>query len=162
MKTTAHIPNDIPANLREDLVKVLNQQLANLADLYSQSKQAHWNVTGPRFYFLHQLFDSVAEHIEPFIDDIAERITALGGTANGTSRMTAKHSQLPEYPAGLLEGEVHLRELSERASLASAKARMAIERCEELKDKASADLFTDVVRELDKQLWFLSAHLEKD
>jgi len=161
MKQNSSIPNDIPLNIREDLVKTLNQQLANLSDLYSQTKQAHWSVTGARFYSLHLLFDTLAESFESFIDEVAERITALGGLALGTARLTAQHSQLPEYPAGLFDGDKHLIELTERYSLAAAKMRMAIDRADELEDKDTADLFTDISKVIDKDLWFLSAHLEK-
>src|SRR3954451_17516833 len=95
---------DIPAEKRESLVEMLNQHLADTSDLYSQSKQAHWNVKGKDFYQLHLLFDETAGAIEPYIDMLAERVTSLGGYATGTNRMSAEHSALPEYPTEAIEG----------------------------------------------------------
>ena len=81
--------NDIPHRTRETMITLLNQQLADTFDLYSQTKQAHWNVKGLAFYQLHLLFDEVAGSIFEYVDMIAERVTALGGYATGTARMAA-------------------------------------------------------------------------
>ena len=81
---------DIPVEKRSALIEMLNQNLADTLDLYTQVKQAHWNVKGTDFYQLHLLFDEIAEEIEPFIDLLAERVTLLGGYANGTARMSAE------------------------------------------------------------------------
>src|ERR1044071_2135764 len=89
---------DLPAEVREQVITLLNQHLADTFDLYSQTKQAHWNVKGPQFFQLHELFDKLADQLQDFADVIAERVTALGGTALGTVRMSAAASRLPEYP----------------------------------------------------------------
>ncbi|OUC05947.1 recombinase RmuC, partial [Litorilinea aerophila] len=78
---------EMSQELRAQMISLCNQQLANTSDLYSQTKQAHWNVKGMQFEQLHVLFDKMAESIQPYIDMIAERATALGGTALGTVRM---------------------------------------------------------------------------
>src|SRR5580693_3870314 len=96
--------NSVPAKSRGALIALLNQALADLGDLYSQTKQAHWNVRGKKFYQLHLLFDSVADTAEEHWDDVAERAVQLGGYARGTSRMTAAATKLPEWPVNL-EGE---------------------------------------------------------
>ena len=83
---------DIAKGKREKLVEILNQSLADAMDLKSQAKQAHWNVKGQNFIALHELFDQVATEIEIHVDDIAERVTTLGGTAMGTVRMAAERS----------------------------------------------------------------------
>src|SRR5499433_4212757 len=90
---------DIPENLREKLVALLNARLADAIDLQTQCKQAHWNVKGPSFIALHELFDKVNEDVEDYVDLIAERAVQLGGVAEGTARMAAKRSSLAEYPA---------------------------------------------------------------
>lgn len=90
--------NDIPHHVRSAMIELLNQQLADAFDLYSQTKQAHWNVKGMHFIQLHELFDSLASSVLEFVDDIAERATALGGYAKGTARMAAHHSRLAEFP----------------------------------------------------------------
>jgi starvation-inducible DNA-binding protein len=151
--------HDLPAEARGQIVALLNQQLADATDLYSQTKQAHWNVTGPQFYQLHELFDELAESVEGFIDLIAERATAFGGTARGTVRMAAASSRLPEYPADLRDGLPSVAALAERYAAFAATTRAAIDRADEAGDAGTADLFTEISRGIDKHLWFLEAHL---
>ena len=91
--------NDIPEATRAKVVELLNARLADCIDLQTQTKQAHWNVKGPNFIALHELFDKVNEAVEEYVDDIAERAVQLGGVAEGTARMVAKRSSLREYPA---------------------------------------------------------------
>ena len=86
----------VPESNRQALTTLLNLRLADTTDLHSQVKWAHWNVKGKDFYQLHLLFDSIAEHLENHIDTIAERITALGGVANGTVREAAAKSTIKE------------------------------------------------------------------
>ena len=140
------------------LVELLNARLADTFDLYSQIKQAHWNVQGINFFQLHELFDSLAGEVFPFIDMLAERATALGGVAQGTARMAASASTLPEYDAGAAQGPEHLKALIERYSRYSTAVRDAIDKADELEDKDTADLFTGISRDVDKHLWFLEAH----
>src|SRR5262249_59487315 len=90
---------DLDAETREQVVALLNQQLADTFDLYSQTKQAHWNVKGAQFFQLHELFDKLAADTLVYVDDIAERVTTLGGTALGTARMSSAASRLPDYSA---------------------------------------------------------------
>src|SRR6266511_3471016 len=85
---------DIADDTREQLVQLLNGRLADTFDLYSQLKQAHWNVKGSDFIQLHELYDQVAEGVLEFADTIAERATALGGLALGTARMAAAGSTI--------------------------------------------------------------------
>ena len=68
---------DLKDNTRATMTALLNQQLVDTIDLYTQVKQAHWNVKGPHFIALHELFDKLAEELEGPVDDIAERVTAL-------------------------------------------------------------------------------------
>src|SRR5688572_1874497 len=76
--------NDLPANVREQMVNLLNQNTFDAFDLYSQVKHAHWNVKGRDFFQVHELFDALAAKLLGHIDTMAERATALGGTATGT------------------------------------------------------------------------------
>lgn len=151
---------DIPEKQRVALIALLNQQLADTFDLFSQIKQAHWNVKGMHFIALHELFDKLAEEAEDYTDDIAERATALGGVAFGTSRMAAHTSRLPEFPGVGIEGSEALAGLIERFAILASSTRAAIDTATELKDADTADLFTGVSRGLDKSLWFLEAHLQ--
>jgi starvation-inducible DNA-binding protein len=151
---------DLADQDRRALIDLLNARLADTADLYSQIKQAHWNVKGLNFFQLHELFDQLATEVFPFIDLIAERATALGGAALGTARMAAASSSLPEYPVEATEGREHLKALIDRYAAFTSSIREAIDAADEHHDKSTADIFTEISRAVDKQLWFLEAHLQ--
>ena len=150
----------MPLPLRTEMAALCNQQLANIADLYSQTKQAHWNVKGIHFEQLHVLFDKMADTIFPFTDEVAERVTILGGTALGTTRMAAAASQLPEFPADQFDGVIMLKIIVERWAQVAASVRAAIDAADEAGDMDTADLFTEISRLVDKMLWFAEAHLQ--
>ncbi|MEB3219239.1 MAG: DNA starvation/stationary phase protection protein Dps [Nostocales cyanobacterium 94392] len=151
---------DIPADVRREVVTLLNQTLAATADLKSQVKQAHWNVKGTDFYQLHEMFDEIAGEIEEFIDMFAERITALAGYACGTVRMAAANSILPEYPTDILDGMQHVTALVERFAAYAKHLREAIDKTDELNEQDTNDLYVEVSRTIDKRLWFLEAHIQ--
>lgn len=155
---TTHI--DIPAEKRAALIEALNRHLAETLDLYTQVKQAHWNVKGKDFYQLHLLFDEIAEEIEPFIDLLAERATLLGGYAHGTARMAAEHSSLPEFPTDITEGREYIEALVERFGQYVGPIRQSSQDADEIGDPATADLYNDISRVADKRLWFLEAHIQ--
>ena len=148
---------DLPQDVREEMIALLNAQLADTIDLRYQVKQAHWNVKGPHFIALHELFDKLYADLDGPIDEIAERVTALGGVALGTVRIAAK-SRLPEMPHDLVEGMKLVALLADRYAALGATTREAIDAADE-EDADTADLFTGISRELDKALWFLEAHL---
>lgn len=150
---------DIPEQTRRTIVSICNQQLADTFDLYSQIKQAHWNVKGLQFIALHQLFDTLAEPFDDWTDNIAERITALGGTATGTVRCAASMSRIPEYPL-VTEGSDHVVALATRYAILARSTRLAADQAIAISDVTTADMFTEISRELDKHLWFLEAHLQ--
>jgi starvation-inducible DNA-binding protein len=151
---------DIAKEKRAALIERLNRHLADTLDLYTQVKQAHWNVKGTDFYQLHLLFDEIAGEVEPFIDLLAERATLLGGYATGTARMAAEHSALPEYPTDAIEGRQHLDALVERFGIYCGRIRQAIDDSDEIGDPSTADLYTEISRVVDKRLWFLEAHIQ--
>ena len=151
--------NDLPARTRARLEKLLNQRLADALDLEAASKQAHWNVKGPHFIALHELFDQLHGNIEEHVDSLAERITALGGTALGTVGAAARGSSLAPYPESISAGPLHVAALADRLADFGRKVRQAIAAAAKLDDASSADLFTEISRDVDKYLWFLEAHL---
>ena len=157
-----HTRIDLPVKARTQIIEILNQSLADTFDLFSQIKQAHWNVKGHQFYQLHLLFDEIAGEMLEFVDEIAERITALGGTAMGTVRMAAENTKLEEYPSDILEGLDHIAALAERFAGYCQSVRENIDKTDELGDKDSADLYTEISRLADKRLWFLEAHLQAE
>ena len=150
--------NDVPAPVREQVVTLLNQRLADCIDLQTQCKQAHWNVKGPNFIALHKLFDDVNEDVEGYVDLLAERVVQLGGVAEGTARVVAQRSQLMDYPLTLTTGEEHVAALSDVLAQFGRTARIGIEEMDELGDKDSADILTEISRGIDKWLWFVEAH----
>lgn len=153
-----HTRIGIPEERRDEIVALLNQTLVDLLDLHYQVKHAHWNVQGPAFIALHQLFDQLADRVEEHADDVAERITAFGGLANGTVRLAAEHSRLAEFPPVRASFEVVAALANHYGQLAN-DVRAAIDIADEFEDAGTADLFTGISRALDKDLWFLEAHL---
>ena len=151
---------DIKPDVRSSCITLLNARLADTFDLYSQLKQAHWNVKGMDFIQLHELFDEVAERTLVYVDDIAERAIELGGYATGTARMASSTSSLPEYPTSATNGQEHLAAVVERMALYGKHVRQCIDEADDLEDKDTADLFTQISRAVDKDLWFLEAHLQ--
>ena len=149
---------DLKKGTREEIIGILNQRLADASDLKSQAKQAHWNVKGMNFIALHELFDRVASELDPHVDDIAERITTLGGVALGTVRVAAQNSSLSEYPLEISDGAAHVDALSNALADFGKKVRADIDATDELGDKDTADLFTGISRSIDKLLWFVEAH----
>jgi len=154
--------SDIPQATRVASCQLLNTTLAATLDLWTQVKQAHWNVKGPNFYQLHLLFDDVAELVYPYIDMVAERITALAGVANGTARQAASNSILPEYPAVPIGEKEHLRTLAERLAAYVKHIREGIEKTDEVDDQATNDLYIEIARGIDAKLWFIEAHLQEN
>ena len=151
--------NSLPERVRAEAVGLLNRNLASAIDLQAQAKQAHWNVKGPNFIALHELFDKVAEAAEEFVDLLAERITALGGTAEGTVQIVADRSSLAAYPIAIVAQRDHLDALSSALAAFGAAAREAIDRAAGFGDADTADVFTEISREADKQLWLVESHL---
>ena len=151
--------NDLPANTRSRVIELLNARLADAIDLGAQTKHAHWNVKGPNFIALHELFDKIAESVEDQIDTLAERVTALGGRAHGTIATVARSSSLKPYPEDISDGLAHVDALSAALADYGAKIRAGIDAADKLGDADSADLLTGISRATDKYLWFLEAHL---
>jgi starvation-inducible DNA-binding protein len=150
--------NDISLKRRTELNALMNQRLASAVDLQAQMKQAHWNVKGPSFIGLHELFDKVDEAVEDYVDKIAERIVQLGGIAEGTVRVAASRTRLPEYPLAISDGMAHVEAVARALSTFGQEARNTIDEANALDDADTADLFTEVSRGIDKWLWFVEAH----
>ena len=150
--------NDISQNRRVEICALLNQRLADAVDLQTQMKQAHWNVKGPHFVGLHELFDKIDEAVEAYVDLIAERIVQLGGIAEGTARVAAGRSRLEEYPLTIADGSAHVEAVSKALSTFGHEARNSIDQADELGDADTSDLFTEVSYGIGKWLWFVEAH----
>jgi starvation-inducible DNA-binding protein len=154
--------NDLSTRTRGKVCDLLNARLADAIDLASQVKQAHWNVRGPNFIGLHELFDAIHGVVDGQVDTLAERITALGGVATGTVAAVAKASSLSAYPAGVVRGADHLDALARALAAHGAGLRLGIGRAGKAGDEVTADLFTGMTGDIDKQLWLVEAHLQAD
>ena len=152
--------NDLTSTTRQSSIEMLNQHLADAIDLHLQAKQAHWNIKGPNFVGLHELFDRVASQARDYADDIAERAVALGGVARGTLQAVSGQSQLREYPIEIREWRDHVRAMQDALATFGRGARRAIEDATALNDADTADLFTEISRGVDKSLWMVEAHLQ--
>lgn len=152
--------NDLPRNTRAELIEVINRRLADAIDLQAQLKQAHWNVKGPHFIGLHELFDEIAKEVAAYTDMIAERIVQLGGIAEGTVRIAASRSRLEEYPLDIADGAAHVKKVAHALSTFGREARMTVDQAQALDEADTADIFTEVSRGIDKWLWFVEAHLQ--
>lgn len=155
--------NTLPAPARKKAVQLLNSTVADLFDLYARTKQAHWNLRGQSFFALHKLLDEFAATVQEHIDSAAERATALGGIVEGTLRDTVKRSRLKkkEEPASRSGQRDWIRELADVHAACGDHIRSAIKKVSDEDDFGTADLLTDALRDLDKQLWILEAHVEK-
>lgn len=156
MNKTKH---DLPQATRKKIVALLQPTLTELTDLRLQAKQAHWNVKGPNFIALHQLFDAVADRLDGLADTVAERITQLGGTAVGTVQAVMKDSGLPPFPTDICSGKEFVEAFSLALAKTAKRARTNIASASDSGDEATADVFTEVVRSLDKDLYFVESHL---
>jgi len=151
---------DIAPEVRAEMIELLNHELADTSDVYSQSKQAHWNLKGIHFYQLHLLFDELAERRQGEADEIAERAVQPGGYATGTVRMAASTSRLPEMETNIDAGIDYVRALVDRYGIHANNLRSGIDQATKAGDQDTADLLTEVSRQVDKDLWFLQAHLQ--
>ena len=152
--------NSLGEPVRRAMIALLNEQLADVLDLGLQAKQAHWNVKGPHFIGLHELFDKVAEQLEEFTDELAEWAVELGGVALGTIQAVASQSRLAAYPLNISSGKEHVTALSDALARFGRSTRSAIEAAAKAGDADTSDLFTQVSRGVDKLLWFVEAHAQ--
>ena len=153
--------NDLSLATRRSMIDILNEHLADAIDLQLQAKQAHWNIKGPNFVGLHQLFDQVAAEAREYGDDIAERAVALGGVARGTLQAVSGQSQLREYPLQVGDWRAHVRAMQDALATFGRGARKAIDDATALNDADTADLFTEISRGVDKSLWMVEAHIQE-
>ena len=158
-KTKAYsTKNTLGEKVRIQMDSILQDRLADSIDLQTQAKQAHWNVKGPSFIALHELFDKIAEESEEYPDLIAERIVQFGGVAEGTVQVVSNRTNLPDYPLVLTTGREHVEALSHTLAVYGELIRGTIKQATELEDSATADIFTQISRSVDKNLWFIEAH----
>ncbi len=149
----------LAADTREQIASLLQHSLNSALDLRLATKQAHWAVRDRNFIALHELFDGFVAPLDEEIDQIAERIAALGAVPNGVVQAVAAASALSPYPADAVAGSEHLTALADRFAELGNTVREQIDQTADLGDADTSDLLTGFSRMLDQSLWFLEAHL---
>ena len=145
----------LPEEQQAKLIELLNRRLADAIDLQLQSRQAYWNVKGPHFMALRELFDKVEQGVAEYTNLIAEHIVQLGGMAEGTAQAVARRTSLDEYRLATANGQGHSNALSTTLTAFGKHARYASEQATLLQDTDTADIFTEIARGIDKLLWFV-------
>ena len=153
--------NDTKSNAKRVSLDTLQSRLADGIDLALVIKQAHWNLKGPQFIGIHLMFDGFRDELDEFNDKVAERITQLGGTARGTVQAVGAETKLAPYPLDTYAIADHLAALIDRYALYANAVRQNIDDTDDAGDVGTSDLFTEISRGVDKQLWFLEAHVQE-
>jgi starvation-inducible DNA-binding protein len=154
---TKALPHEAAINLdpkaRRSVVDLLNQQLANMADLHSQTKQAHWNVRGQEFFQLHKLFDEIAAPMGNTSTPSPSVRSPSVGSPPARCAAPRRNSEIPEFP--LEPGAFkYVQELAQRYAVVGNSMRASIDAAAELGDAGTADLFTQISRDLDNRSTF--------
>jgi len=149
----------IPENDRKAISTGLSKLLADSYMLYVKTHNYHWNVTGPHFHSLHAMFEEQYTELAPSIDEIAERIRALGFFAPGSFKSFSKLSSIQEEDdvPDALQMVANLVEAHEKVL---QTAREALPACEKGNDEASLDLLTQRLQVHSKTAWMLRSMLE--
>lgn len=142
-----------------EIVDLLNSHLATHIDLHMQLKQAHWNVRGSNFIGVHKLFDEAADAVEGYYDTLAERAAALGSAACGTLEDVTASTLLRPYTLQVASSDRHVRAIVTSLTTVSDEGRKAITECLGAKDQATADVFIEIVRGIDKLKYLIGSHL---
>lgn len=152
--------NDLKSNAKQLAIGLLNARVADGIDLALATKQAHWNLKGPQFIAVHEMLDGFRTQLDTAVDTMAERVVQLGGTAMGTTQAVTEVSTLKPYPTDIYAIHDHLAALIDRYAQVANAVRDGIDHTAEAGDADSADILTQISRDLDKALWFLEAHVQ--
>jgi starvation-inducible DNA-binding protein len=152
-------PSRLPEPARREVSTALAAVLADGLDLHSQIKVAHWNVKGPHFAALHPLFETFAQGLAAFDDEVAERAVTLGAVVDGTARHVARTSRLPEWPEDTVRDLEVVALLAARFERYLDGVRAARDAADERGDADTVDLMTRIALEFEKHAWFLHATL---
>jgi len=151
---TSAIDPDVTAGVAQFLEPVV----LDLQAMVVNGKQAHWHVRGANFQAVHELLDTVVEHAQGYADDAAERIVALGLPLDARIANVAAKTTVPPLSAGFQQADATITEVIAGIDATLATVRTAIDELEEL-DPVSQDVVIEIARGLEKDRWFLFAHL---
>jgi starvation-inducible DNA-binding protein len=158
--TVIYLPSGLDEKVRLESTQNLNQVLADTITLREMYKKHHWQVSGHTFYQLHLLLDKHYEEQDKLVDEIAERIQALGGVSIAMPQDVAEHTRVERPPIHREEVPVQLSRLLEAHELILKEAHEYAKAADESGDDGTNDLLvSDVVRTNELQVWFLAEHL---
>ncbi|WP_145373136.1 Dps family protein [Staphylococcus cohnii] len=144
----------------EEVVKVLNQQVANWTVAFTKLHNFHWYVKGPNFFSLHTKFEELYDEASQYIDDLAERILAVGGNPVGTLKESLELSIIDEAGKGYT-AEQMVEALSVDFDNVSKQLGEAIEVASKAEDDVTEDMFIGMQTNIDKHNWMLKSYLGK-
>lgn len=143
---------------RQTVQKQMNEVLSNLAVLNQKVKKYHWNMKGDKFIMFHELLEAQYEKLDGFIDEVAERVSIMGGDAVGTLEGFLKHSALKEGK-GIASQEKMIQNIVSDFDALCRHVRDSVSVLEENNDFAGADLCTEILGFLETNAWKLRNHL---
>lgn len=150
----------IEEKAREEVGQGLSRLLADTYTLYLQTHNFHWNVTGPFFQQLHVLFEEHYTELAEAVDEIAERIRALGILAPGTYKEFDELSSIKEVKGDISADEM-IERLVDSHETVVRTAREVLHTAQEADDESSASLVGDRLVVHEKTAWMLRSHLQK-
>ena len=152
---TTHLP-PLGGAVREEVTRVLQQQLVELTDLALVGKQLHWTVIGELFRPVHAQLDELVDSWRSLADTVAERIVAVGGVPDGRASTVASTCGWEPVEARPIDSQEVIRIVARRLAEAAERTRDRMTRLGNL-DLASQDVAIQLLRELEKQLWMVRA-----
>lgn len=148
------------ANSNKDVVKVLNEQVANWTVAFTKLHNFHWYVKGPNFFSLHTKFEELYNEASQYIDDLAERILAAGGNPVATLKESLDLAIIDEAGKGY-KAEEMVEELSKDFENITKQLEEAIEVASAAEDDVTEDMFIGMKTNIDKHNWMLKSYLGK-
>ncbi len=144
---------------REAVIAILNTLLADEYLLYTKTRNFHWNVTGMQFNDLHKFFEAQYEALDDTVDEVAERVRALGGRAFGTLEEFRKAARLTEHPGAVPAAREMLGALLADHEALARTLRADVDTVTERKDVGTADFLTALLEAHEKAAWMLRSFL---
>ncbi|OKH25600.1 DNA starvation/stationary phase protection protein [Hydrococcus rivularis NIES-593] len=146
---------------RQGVIGLLNIDLADFYLLLIKTKKYHWDVIGPQFRSLHELWEEQYETLTANIDRTAERIRALGGYPIGTAQGFLQHSTIQEQPGTLPTANDMVMSLVNDHEQIIRNLREHVDRCsDEFHDEGTADFLTGLMEEHEEMAWMLRSFIE--
>ncbi len=150
----------IDPDIASGVAQFLGPVVVDLTALAVDGKQAHWHVRGPNFQAVHELLDEVVEHAREYADTAAERVVALGLPIDARIQTAGSTTTTPALSVGFQRSDVVIAEIIASIDATMATIRTAVAELAEL-DPVSQDVAIEIARGLEKDRWFLFAHISQ-